>query len=168
MNRFDRMIAAARVAACAVLAFVAATALWSLAPLAAGLRSDVVMSGSMAPALRPGDVVVAVPVDARTLRPGQIIVFRDPAAAGRLVVHRFIRYAPSGALITKGDANTAEDGTPVPRSAVAGLARVRIPGAGLARYWFVTSHTGYLAVAALALLGLVVVATRPGVAVRPA
>ena len=158
---------ALKVGSVALLTLVAGTTFWSLVPLALGLRSDVVMSGSMSPRIRPGDVVVSVPVRASQLRPGRIITFTDPAEPGRRLVHRYVAANADGTLRTKGDANVQADSTPVPVALVQGAAVVRIPFAGLPAYWGRTGQFLPLVSAVLVLLAMLAAATaRPVVAGR--
>jgi len=65
----------------------------------------VVLSGSMEPVLKPGDLAVFAPP--RELKPGMIAAFqlRD----GRIVTHRIVRLTEEGYIITQGDANNTED-----------------------------------------------------------
>ena len=127
----DTVRALARLA----LALPACMILASLAPVLFGWHSYVVLSGSMSPSLRVGDVVVAAPATAADLTPGRIAVF---AESGRTIMHRVQRDLPDGSLITKGDANPAADSTPVPASAVRGEARLRLPLIALPAYWWKT------------------------------
>lgn len=132
----SKLTAAGRALARLALAVCACMLAASLVPVVFGWRSYVVLSGSMAPSLRVGDVVVAAP--ATVPPPGRIAVFTDPQRPGRTIVHRVDRSLPDGSLITKGDANAAADSTPVPASAVRGEARLRLPLVGLPAYWWQT------------------------------
>jgi signal peptidase I len=162
----------AQALATAVLTLVCALAFWSVVPLALGLRSDVIMSGSMAPGIRPGDVVVSSPAPVSGLRPGTIILFVDPARPQRTLLHRYIARDAAGRLVTKGDANAEPDSTAVPPDLLYGQGRVRIPFAGLPAYWSATGQRARLTGGALMLVILLVIATpRPPtaatVAARP-
>jgi signal peptidase len=151
----SKLIAAGRALARLALAVCACLLVASLVPVLFGWRSYVVLSGSMAPALAVGDVVVAAPAGGAALPPGRIAVFADPERPGRTIVHRVERGLPDGALITKGDANAAADSTPVAASAVRGAARLRLPLIGLPAYWWKTGAWLPLAVAAALLLALI-------------
>jgi hypothetical protein len=61
---------------------------------------------SMTPTLRPGDVIVAEPISAAHLRPGDWVVLRTSMGP---VVHRLLRITPDGHLLTKGDGHRAPD-----------------------------------------------------------
>jgi signal peptidase I len=89
--------------------FAAAIALTLLVPLAFHGRPLTVMSGSMTPTIRTGDVVIAMPIEPLDVRPGDIVSFNDPGRGGALVTHRVRHMRRHGArvdFITRGDANT--------------------------------------------------------------
>ena len=94
-----------------------------------------VLSGSMTPTIRTGDLIMDNPVSrarAAHLRVGQIITFR--ADATQVLTHRIVSvaHAPDGTVAyrTKGDANNMVDQTPVTPSMVIGTFRNRIPAGG--------------------------------------
>src|SRR3954470_4672297 len=69
----------------------------------------VVASGSMAPAIDTGDLIVTMPVAPAKVRAGQVVTFRDPTRHNRLVSHRVRAVTVTGDrtdLVTKGDRNT--------------------------------------------------------------
>jgi signal peptidase len=104
---------------------------WANAPRLAGWEPRLVLSGSMRPAIDVGDVVVSQPVaDLREVRIGDVIVVRDPAKAGGSYVHRVVRRTQTGLLVTRGDANTAEDFPPVGQGTVIGRVRGAVPAVG--------------------------------------
>lgn len=70
--------------------------------------------GSMAPFLRPGDLVRIAPLDTGEPRVGDVVAF---LAGPRLVVHRVLAVGPDRVRL-RGDAAPAHDD--VPRGAVAG------------------------------------------------
>jgi signal peptidase I len=120
--------------------------------VAVGWRADVVLSGSMAPGILPGDVVVGRPADGSEVTPGELIVFEDPAAPGRTVLHRVVRRQEDGALVTRGDANAADDSTPVLPEAVVASPRLRVPYVGLPSLWLHRGERYRLGVLGLALV----------------
>ncbi|MFE4641925.1 hypothetical protein, partial [Streptomyces sp. NPDC056730] len=67
----------------------------------------------------------------RTPAVGQIVLAQDPTRPSRLLTHRVHRVLPDGDLITKGDANSTPDSTPIRPRALQGVARLRVPGIGL-------------------------------------
>ncbi|MGU3411201.1 LamG-like jellyroll fold domain-containing protein [Microbacterium sp. M1A1_1b] len=118
-----------------VVVMVLGLALWAAVPAAIGWQPTTEMTGSMEPRLTPGDVVVSRPVAASALHVGQVLLAEDPDRSGALRLHRFVATGPDSALITKGDANPDDDSTPVRRSAVHGVAVLRVPFVGLPVLW---------------------------------
>lgn len=115
---------------------------------ALGLRTAVVTSGSMRPAVSISDVVV-LRTPSHPVRTGSIVMFHDAALAGALVTHRVVAVLPDGRLRTKGDANRLADSTPVPTAAVVGVAVAVVPRAGTLVVW-ARQQPGRLVVLALA------------------
>jgi signal peptidase I len=105
--------AAARLIVKAVFGVV----LLGLLTLVAGPRlypfqSFYVRTGSMAPVLPVGALVIATRAPAEDLGPGDVIVFERPDRPGMMVVHRIeaVEQTPAGpAFLTKGDANAGPD-----------------------------------------------------------
>lgn len=125
---------------------------WAIAPaLGLGWTSVVITSGSMAPAIRPGDVVVAEPHHGRALGPGTVAVFRDPSGDG-LVTHRISGVNPDGSYLTRGDANRAADSTPLRPEQVVGVGRILVPVAGLPVVWYLAGAWDKLAAGAVLVL----------------
>ncbi|MDX6244605.1 MAG: signal peptidase [Frankiales bacterium] len=151
---------AARCLAIMALAAVAGLCFWAETPRLFGGMPMVVLSGSMAPRLVPGDVVIAAHTDPRALKSGAVVVFREPGN-GRLVVHRLVRVTSAGELVTKGDANPTEDSTPVQPASVVGVARLRVPAVGLASFWWQTGDRLRALGAVLAVLMLLLIARTP-------
>lgn len=73
---------------------------------------------SMAPTLRPGDVVLVEPAGPDNLRPGDVVLLRSGNGA---MLHRFLGYTPQGWLLTQGDACACPD-PPWPPEALLGKA----------------------------------------------
>lgn len=140
-----------------VVATLLGLALWAAAPAVIGWQPTTVMTGSMEPRLAPGDVVVSRPVSAGEVRMGKILLADDPDQPGHLRMHRFVEDGPRGTLITKGDANPQQDSTPLERSAVHGVAFLRVPFVGTPILWIREGEwtkTGMLALGLLAVLAL--------------
>ncbi|BAJ73189.1 signal peptidase I [Microbacterium testaceum StLB037] len=114
----------------AALAVVFGMTFWAVAPLVIGWQTTTVMTGSMEPAIQPGDLVVSRPIDPAELRPGQVILVTDPDHPGRLRLHR-LHAVDGDELITKGDANPEADSSPVLRSDVLGVGALRVPWIGI-------------------------------------
>ena len=93
-----------------------------------------VLSGSMTPAIRTGDLIMDNPVtkaQAAHLHVGQIITFHE---GSQVLTHRIVAVttAPDGqvAYRTKGDANNMVDTDLRPASSIVGVYRNRIPHGG--------------------------------------
>jgi signal peptidase len=117
-----------------------------------GLRATTILSGSMSPSLKVGDMVLVREVPASSVRPGDVIQFwRD----GEAVVHRVVEVRQEGgswSFITKGDANSSPDPTPVSSSQLMGKVVLQLPRVGwlaigvkemMVGFWsFVREHLG--------------------------
>jgi signal peptidase I len=94
-----------------------------------------VMSGSMAPTIKTGDVVVFKRLDGLPHR-GDIVDVSVPAKARARygyppeVVHRVVRIAADGKITTKGDARPHDDPFTVTRADVNAKVVAHIPAAG--------------------------------------
>src|SRR3954451_8746131 len=93
----------------AALAF----AVLAVGPHVFGYRTMTMLTGSMAPHINPGDVVITTPLDVQDVTEGMIISYHIPIDDHRVVTHRVVSvdHGADGAVTvqTKGDANTAED-----------------------------------------------------------
>ncbi|MEO8888952.1 MAG: LamG-like jellyroll fold domain-containing protein [Jatrophihabitantaceae bacterium] len=145
-----------------VLSTLASLVVCSLVPALFGWHPTVVMTGSMEPRLHPGDVVVSRPIASSQLRIGQVLLVADPDHAGRERLHRLAVFNADGTLTLRGDANAANDSSPVARSAVHGVGALRAPFIGLPKLWL--SEGDYTALVelavALAVLGVAALAYR--------
>jgi signal peptidase len=104
-----------------------------LAPLALGWRPVVVLTGSMRPAIAPGDLVLAEPLEPARLRPGDVVTFPDPSRGGRLVTHRVRALEAVGDAVevtTRGDANAVGERWRVRADDAVGRTVLRLPLAG--------------------------------------
>ncbi len=86
----------------------------------------------MAPALRSGDIVLAVRDD--DVPVGGIITARNVSGVAGTTTHRVVEVTADG-YITQGDANSTPDPQPVPAEAVVGEARVVVPLIGWPTAW---------------------------------
>ena len=119
-----------------VVVCILATLLGLLAgPALVGLRPLTVLTSSMEPDLRPGDVVLLREVDPSAIRPGDVLTYLPAGSAPDAlpVTHRLTGFvaAADGSqdLILKGDANSVPD-APVPAAAVQGRVVATLPYAG--------------------------------------
>lgn len=142
-----------------LMAFVAVLALLVLGARLFGLRTYVVLTGSMEPSYHVGSIVYVKSVDPETLEVGDAITF---CADGRATVtHRIIQILPGeedpGVIRfrTKGDNNTIADGTPVDSTYVLGKVVGTIPLLGYLFDYLLRPPGAYLILAAAPVLALV-------------
>lgn len=101
-----------------------------------GREFMLVTSGSMSPALSPGDVVVVRtdPVPGDRVEVGDVITFR-PRRGGTAVTHRVVDVRPGAAgemsYVTKGDANRVVDTVAVTDSEIVGQVESVLPAGRL-------------------------------------
>lgn len=96
----------------AVVAVGVALALAIAGPLAFGDHPHTVLTGSMEPAISPGDVVIDEQIPPAAARVGDVVTFRDPEDQGRFLTHRVVGVRRHGAylwVVTKGDANNTRE-----------------------------------------------------------
>jgi signal peptidase len=94
-------------------------------------RPQIVMTGSMAPGIPVGALIVTVPLRAEAV-PGDVIVFPHPWRHAT-VVHRVVAVehgAVDSDYITKGDANDQEDGWRTPVASATGRVTATVPYLG--------------------------------------
>lgn len=94
-----------------VIAGAASAALWGL-NTAGIVQPLVVVSGSMQPEIRTGDLIIATAVSGADLSVGDVATLPS-AVTGKLVTHRVIELTRSGTTIEvrmQGDANDVADG----------------------------------------------------------
>ncbi|HST50281.1 signal peptidase I [Jatrophihabitans sp.] len=93
----------------AVLCLLAVT----VGPRLLDYRTATMLTASMAPGIRPGDVIVDTPLALSDVRVGQVLTYHIPVGDHQVVSHRVIevqRPAPGVVNIrTQGDANPAPD-----------------------------------------------------------
>lgn len=126
-----------QLASIAYLASVGGLLWWSHAPMLVGWQPKVVLTGSMLPVIRPGDVALVGPGDAHgeALPPGRIVLVTDPGRESGTYLHRVVRYEKNGFLVTKGDANPTEDHPAVDPDRVRGQVRLLVPVIGRPVVW---------------------------------
>lgn len=97
-----------------------------------GWRFEAILSGSMNPALKTGDLVVVSPVDSDAIRPGDIIGYHPPIDPDSLMVHRVsqVEQGNPPSFQTKGDANPSPDAYLVSSDNVVGRVRLHLPWVG--------------------------------------
>lgn len=123
------------------LIFLLALAAISILPVVFGWSSSVVQSGSMAPHIHRGDVVLTTKLSADSPVPmGGVVTFRSPAAAEpngveKTRLHRIVAANEDSTFVTAGDANASVDSTPITREQITGQARLLVPWVGLPSMW---------------------------------
>ncbi len=117
---------------------VLSLAFWVVLPtLVLGWSPILVSSGSMAPAIQAGDLVlIDEDVPTEPIAPGAIITYRELGRdPDRLVTHRIREATDAGLYTTRGDANVVDDARPVPHDQIVGQARLLVPLLGLPVHW---------------------------------
>jgi signal peptidase len=106
---------------------------------AGGLRAQVVLTGSMRPALEPDDMLVVQRMAAAELRVGDVVSFAAPAQPGVVITHR-VRSLDSTtggriAVETRGDANSASEHWTIARAGSVGRVEMVLHGLGALTAW---------------------------------
>lgn len=144
------------------LASVLVIALVTTGALVVGWTPGVVTSESMAPWMRPGDIILAGPASPAGLERGDIVVFDRVETPSGEITHRLVGRQRSGAWVTKGDANEAVDPRPVAPEEISREVRMVIPRLGLPSLWLARGDVVPLVVL-LTILGLSVWGTVVGI-----
>lgn len=111
-------------------------------PSIGGITPMIVLTDSMDPEIKSGDLIFTKAVDPESVAVGDIITFFDPDGNGTsTVTHRVVEVLREDGLQfrTKGDANNTEDRTPVPAENLIGVYRMRLPGLGQAAMFMQTT-----------------------------
>lgn len=105
-------------------------------PTVGGYMPLIVLTDSMYPQIKSGDIIICRTVDAKDVKVGDVISFFDPAGNGTsIVTHQVIEVLTSDSgkisFRTKGTNNNAEDRLPVPEDKLVGrYTDTRFGGAG--------------------------------------
>ncbi len=142
-----------------LLAFLAPAVMLVFPGVVGAERTEVVLTGSMSPAIEAGDLVVLGPYsfwDSK-VRVGDIIAFEAGVSRnGEATLHRVVEIREAHGqevYVTKGDANDSPDPQTVARHQIVGLYRFHIPA------------YGHIVLAAKAPLGLIAFVVLPSVLV---
>jgi signal peptidase len=124
-------LTASAILAAAVLGFLGL----AVGPHLLGYRTLSMLTGSMSPTIRPGDVLVDSPEPISELRVGQVVTYHIPVYDHHVESHRVTAVHPlaGGGVVftTKGDANHGADPwTAVSRGPTVWRERAVVPGAG--------------------------------------
>jgi signal peptidase len=145
-----------RVAAILLLILIISGSLFAIISPFFGWRTEVVISGSMEPAIQTGSVVIVRPIVPDTIRKGDIIMFSSLDMKS-LTTHRVVNVqdAPTLQLITKGDANKNSDIIPIAPSQIVGIVAVTIPYLGILTQFIKTplGFTLFFLIPAVILIG---------------
>ena len=118
----------------------------------------IVLTDSMYPEIKSGDLIICQTVEAEDVSEGDVISFFDPAGNGTsIVTHRVMEIVEeNGALMfrTKGDNNNTEDKLPVGAQDLVGTYKTRIAGAGNVAL-FMQTTTGLIVCVVLPILLLI-------------
>lgn len=130
----------------------------SKVPSVFGYSPLIVLTDSMYPEIKSGDLIIVKSAEPEEVQVGDVIAFFDPDGNGvSVLTHRVVSINTSGAGLsfqTKGDANNAEDLSPAPAGSLIGVYRAKIPGAGNVAM-FLQSTLGLIVCVAVPLLLLV-------------
>ena len=98
-------------------------------PKLMGYEEMAVLTGSMEPNYPVGSLIFVKEIDPDQLEVGDVITYR--LDSDTVVTHRIVEIDKEAQVITtKGDANSSNDGSPVPYSEIVGKAHFKIPYLG--------------------------------------
>lgn len=127
-------------------------------PSIGGTFPLIVLTDSMYPDIKSGDLIICNTAEAEDIKVNDIISFFDPAGNGTSVVtHRVIEIVDKDGAIyfrTRGDNNNTEDKQLVPAENLVGVYKMRIAGAGHIAM-FMQSTTGLIICVVLPIILLV-------------
>lgn len=94
-----------------------------------GYEEMAVLTGSMEPNYPVGSLIFVKEIDPDQLEVGDVITYR--LDSDTVVTHRIVEIDKEAQTVTtKGDANSSNDGSPVPYSEIVGKAHFKIPYLG--------------------------------------
>lgn len=106
----------------------------SKVPTIGGYAPLIVLTDSMYPGIKSGDLIIVKSTDPDDVKVGDVIAFFDPDGSGLSVLtHRCVERIQKGDDLyfrTKGDANNAEDPSLAPADSLIGVYQSKINGAG--------------------------------------
>lgn len=127
-----------------IIAMFAVVALVLVVPMLLGCKNMAVLSGSMEPKIPVGSVVFVKETPAENIQEGDVITYR--LSGSTMVTHRVVSIDTANQqMITKGDANDVEDGSPVAFSQIVG------------KEWFHAPLLGYLSMYIKTPVGIIAV-----------
>ncbi|HLF43398.1 MAG TPA: signal peptidase I [Acidimicrobiia bacterium] len=157
-RRYSKMRLTLGVLGRAWMWFVGACLLITILPMAFGWHPYVILTGSMAPNIEAGDIVLSSPDSDPDLMLGRVVVFEDPGKPDHVLTHRVIAFNDDATLTTKGDANPTPDSIPVEIEAVDGLGRLLVRYVGLPVVWARTGNWAQIVLHLALIVGAMVAA----------
>ncbi len=121
-----------------------------------GWKALNVLTGSMKPAIQPGDLVLVHRVPTSEIKPGDIVTYTSLANSRQTITHRVVSKQVIDRLPTitaKGDANDRAD-APIPTGRIVGRVAMTVPAAG---YLLALLHNPIILLALVVIPGLVVI-----------
>ncbi|MFF1252999.1 signal peptidase I [Pseudarthrobacter sp. NPDC058329] len=110
-----------------------------IVPAVTGSQTYSVLTNSMNPHYGPGTLLIVKPVDADTLRTGDVITYQLESGRSDVITHRIISVTAdqegNRLLLTKGDNNSAPDDNPVTEVQLRGKLFYAVPWAGYVANW---------------------------------
>lgn len=116
-----------------------------------------VLSGSMEPKIKAGDIIIAKKIDPEDIKEGDVVTYKLENRVN--VTHRVVEVFNNHKNVsfkTKGDANNIEDSSLVPGDNVVGKLVLRIPKFG----YFIDFITTPLGFGALFILPVIILLSR--------
>lgn len=136
-----------------LLCLLVGDALLVFIPRMQGLECFAVSNGSMAPAIRKGDLVLTEPLASEQIQSGDVLTIRDKNGQS-FFTHRVVKVDPlTGQITTKGDANKFDDPAPATPDYVVGKVKKVLPSLGWV-HLVLTSPYGIAVILALVSLWL--------------
>lgn len=143
-----------------IIAVFAVVALLLVVPMLMGCKNMAVLSGSMEPNIPVGSVVFVKETPAENIKEGDVITYR--LNGNTMVTHRVVSIDTANRqLVTKGDANDVEDGSPVAFSEIVGKEWFHVPLLGYLSI-YIKTPVGILAVCGV-LIVLILLNFLPGI-----
>jgi signal peptidase len=145
-----------RIAAILFLLFIISGSLFTIISPFFGWRSEVVISGSMEPAIQTGSVVIVTPIVPDAIQKGDIIMYSSLDMRS-LITHRVVgvESEPTLQFITRGDANNNPDINPVAPGQIVGIVAFTVPYLGFITQFIKTplGFTLFFLIPAVLLIG---------------
>lgn len=124
-----------------IIVLLMAVAAVLILPTLMGNKNMAVLSGSMEPKIPVGSICIVNPTNLQELQTGDVVTYQ--IGGDTMVTHRITQIdTVNRQVVTKGDANETEDGSPVPFDNIVGRVKVHIP------------YLGYISIYAKTPLGI--------------